>query len=121
MSRMAKTKGASGEREFCKWIYENLGLEKTRNLDQTRDGGSDILDVFGIDFEIKRCETLNMDSWWAQVIKATRKRGNEPVVAFRQNRKKWRFLISAKHLGLENGYIILSERIFINWVAMKNL
>lgn len=42
MSKAQRTKGAAGEREICDLIFDNLGIEVHRNLQQTRDGGADI-------------------------------------------------------------------------------
>lgn len=115
----SRTKGAVGEREFCKWLYDNFNIPMPeRNLEQVRSGGSDIIDFEPFFFEVKRCELLDLDSWWIQVVSAVRKSHNAvavPVVAFRQNRKQWEFLISAKNIGLDKGYMRLKERIFLQW------
>jgi len=114
-------KGHSGEREFCLWLKKNLNLEETplRNLSQTRDGGYDIyLEPFM--FEIKRVEKLNKSAWWKQVKKASKLIENSiPVVAYRQNRKSWNFLIGSRYLGLHGGFIQLREEIFVNWIRLK--
>lgn len=118
----ARSKGASGEREFCKYLQEHFNLEElpTRNLNQTREGGVDVLcNPFA--FEVKRREVLNYVAWWTQVTTATNNPkdiafGLEPVVAFRQNGKQWEFLISAKHIGLTRGFVHVSSYVFDNWV-----
>lgn len=118
-----RAKGSAGEREFCQWLYDNFDLDKIpeRNLEQTREGGADILDITPFVFEVKRQERLDLNSWWLQVLTATRERDTEididhiPVVAFRQNNKKWEFLISAKYIGLEHGFIRLHAIRFIQW------
>lgn len=115
-----RTKGASGEREFCRWLYDNLEVPMpTRNLEQVRSGGSDIIDIEPFYFEIKRVEKLNIDAWWRQVSKAARNTNDGsiiPVVCFRQNRKDWEFLISAKYIGLEKGFLRISESTFLRWI-----
>jgi len=115
-----RTKGAVGEREFCRWLFDNLNVPMPeRNLEQVRSGGSDVIDIEAFFFEVKRCESLNLDAWWVQVVSAVRKSlddSNIPIVCFRQNRKPWEFLISAKEIGLERGYIRVSERIFLKWI-----
>lgn len=111
-------KGASGEREFCKWLYENMNVPMpTRNLEQVRSGGSDVTDIEPFFFEVKRCEILDFDSWWRQVQVACKKSFQEPipVVVFRQNRKPWEFLISAKEIGCKRGYMRINQRIFLEW------
>ena len=96
----SRAKGANGEREFAKWLKENLNLQTLpqRNLEQVREGGSDILGVGQFVFEVKRVENLDLLTWWNQVVNDARLLNKEPVVAFRQNNKKWEFLISARNI-----------------------
>lgn len=119
----ARAKGASGEREFCDWLQTTFKLDDkpTRNLDQVRDSGADVI-CHPFAFEVKRCEVLNHLDWWAQVNRAVNNKagkafGLEPVVAFRQNSKRWQFMISSKHLyyAQDSGWIILSELMFRKW------
>lgn len=113
----ALNKGKAGEREFCKWLKDNLDIDTTRNLDQAREGGADVTTDDFL-FEVKRRETLDLQSWWNQVAKAHKQTRNQhliPVVCYRQNRKQWQFLISAKFIGLEKGFVHLEERIFKQW------
>lgn len=115
-----RTKGANGEREFCEWLQYNLGLEHKpeRNLEQVRHGGHDVM-IGNLMFEVKRCEKLKKKAWWMQVIKASERiAGSIPVVAYRMNRKPWVFLISAKYLGLNGGFIQLEEREFKSWLKL---
>ena len=112
-------KGAEGEREFCRWLQETLELKKTpeRNLDQVRNGGADICDIHPFMFEVKRCQALAIRDWWIQVKTATKHDpALIPIVAYRQNRKPWRFLLSASYIGLEKGYIRLEELEFKIWI-----
>ena len=117
----AKSKGASGEREFGKWLLDNFKLLSEnniipeRNLLQTREGGADITNVPCFIFEVKRCETLSLQNWWLQVNRV--KSQKIKVVAYRQNRKPWNFLISAKHIDVDKGYIILNELVFIKYAS----
>lgn len=118
MSINARTKGQAGEREFAKWLSEtfNLPSEVKRNLDQVRVGrsGGDInADPFA--FEVKRRETLDLQGWWIQAKHDAAAVGLEPVVAFRQNRKPWEFLISARHIGCDLGFVRLDVATFKQW------
>ncbi len=118
----SRSKGAGGEREFCRWLYDNMNVPlPKRNLDQVREGGADIIDIEPFFFEIKRCEVLSLDAWWLQVVVACRESGAiqepMPVVCFRKNRKPWEFLISAKHINCNKGYIRINERIFLEFSA----
>lgn len=123
-----RAKGSSGEREFCRWLKEAFDIDvlPTRNLEQTREGGADILDVPPFCFEVKRVEYLSLDTWWLQVIKAAREYNDSldsfewiPVVAFRQNNRQWEFLISAKNIGLEHGFVRLQSLRFVQWARVK--
>lgn len=116
----SRSKGAAGEREFCKWLNDKLKLDfmPERNLDQVRNGGSDILGVYPFVFEVKRVENLDLKGAWIQCKSDANFLGGEPVVAFRKNRKPWRFLISSKHIGCTTGFMILEEKTFIEW-ALK--
>lgn len=113
--RGAKAKGANGERQLAKWLHRNLQLpeEPVRNLEQVRSGGADILGVGKFIFECKRCESLNIDQWWLQVLEATdMESGEHPVLAYRQNRKPWTFVVSARVIGLPRGKISMDENTF---------
>lgn len=126
MGKMAKTKGANGERELAKWLNDEFDLpeDAKRNLLQTREGGGDI-NVGTFIFEVKRRETLALNKWWLQVTQAVRdmeaQRMNDEcvpitgIVAFRQNGKQWEFLIGAHHVGVEFGYVRLNKTVFKHW------
>ena len=73
----SRTKGHNFERLICKMINEQMtssGLpySVSRNLDQTRDGGSDILGLNNYTIECKRhakgCRPQK--AWWDQVTAA---------------------------------------------------
>jgi len=107
-----RSKGASGERQACKWLLENFGIEAERNLDQTRSGGADII-THNTMFEVKRAEAIALRKWWIQVKTAAKYTGHLPVVMFRPNNAKWEFLVSAELLGLDRGFMRLDEITFI--------
>lgn len=113
----ARSKGASGEREACKWLFTHTEIQDLpeRNLDQVRNGGSDI-ELPPFCFEVKRVENLDLLKAWIQCKTAAESNFLEPVVMFRKNRKPWSFLISARHIGCGMGYILLDERTFKFWV-----
>lgn len=110
----ARAKGKNGEREFERWLKDNLDLDAKRNLSQSRDGGTDIeLENFCI--EVKRQEKLDLEGFWSQAKKAAQDLGKRPIVAFRQNNRKWQFLIEPTAIGCENGFVQLKEITFIEW------
>lgn len=97
-----KIKGAIGERELASlltlWGTEvGMGLALQRNLDQVRDGGHDLtgLEDWGLAVECKRHETLSINAWWGQAVRQGVKAKAIPVLAYRQNRKPWKFRIRA--------------------------
>ncbi len=116
----ARSKGAGGEREFCNYLKMHFGVNAERNLEQVRDGGTDIIcPPFG--FEVKRREDLDLKSWWIQAKNDCEKYNNPyfdliPVVAFRQNGKPWEFLVSAKFIGCQLGFIRINEDVFKEFV-----
>ena len=102
MTINSRQKGAGGEREVIKLlrplierIYRQCDQqppELERNTLQWHKGGCDILGVPGIALEIKRCETLEVDKWWAQACQQAERVGGGtlPVLMYRKNRQPWR-------------------------------
>ena len=95
----ARNKGQEGERELARllggWAAEmGCQLELSRNLVQTREGGYDLNGVPGLAIEVKRVEAPDLNSWWRQAVKQA---GAElvPFLAYRPNRKPWRFKVRA--------------------------
>jgi len=120
-----RNKGANAEREAARWLKIQFKLEHEpeRNLEQYRFGGKgktqagfDLQGFQPFCFEIKRVEVLALRSWWVQCVHAVTDEYPVPVVMFRQNRGKWRFLISAQNIGLKAGFIQLEDREFKRWV-----
>lgn len=102
-----RTKGAGGEREICDILnsilyarMKKLGYDKEvllealkafqRNQNQTAVGGSDITNPFRLSIEVKRQETLAINSWWKQCVVSAEREGALPVLIYRQNHKAWR-------------------------------
>ena len=114
----SRNKGANGEREAGRWLQEQFKLEKTprRNLEQVRSGGHDLEGFQPFCIEVKRSETIDKRSWWLQVTHSLTDEYFVPVVMYRQNGRKWKFLISGKHIGIKNGFMQLEEREFKLWV-----
>ncbi len=119
-----RNKGANAEREAARWLKLKFKLEHEpeRNLEQYRFGGKgktqagfDLQGFPPFCFEIKRCEKLDLRSWWVQCVHAVTQEYPIPVVMYRQNRGKWKFLISARNIGLERGFLALEEIEFLRW------
>lgn len=120
MTINGRSKGGRGERECCQYLKQlfMLDFDPLRNLDQTREGGADIVNIPGFTFEVKRVEKLALRDWWLQV-KAACIPGTIPVVIFRQNKQEWNGLISAEYIGLGSGFIRLSLFELNNWLLQQ--
>ena len=94
----SRVKGANAEREAAEllvaWatpVYAHAGLPPPvvrRNLEQVLIGGYDLTGFDWLAIEVKRQESLNLESWWAQ---ACRQAGPEqiPFLMWRQSRRPW--------------------------------
>lgn len=118
-----KAKGNAGENEACVWLRDNLNLLTTpkRNLAQGFVGCD--IQVGPLVIEVKRQEKLNYNGWWIQVSKVATTMlkhgvGGIPIVMFRQNNKRWEFLISATVIGDEYGWVHINQDRFKGWAKM---
>lgn len=93
-----RTKGSAGEREICQKLSEALKPAEpfTRNLDQVRDGGADIVALRPFAIEVKRQENLQLNAWKKQAIRQTTNKNPIAVLMYRQNRRPWVVLIDAR-------------------------
>lgn len=100
-----RSKGQRGEREaaalVASWANEvlrGLGLpevELKRNLQQSQEGGYDVVGFDWLAMEVKRHESLaQLSQWWKQTLKQAGD-GQVPFLMYRQNRSPWRFRIKA--------------------------
>ena len=93
----SRNKGARNERELCALLRDNLGGDYNRNLKQyqkTQEG--DIEQLVGpYLIESKAHATLNLKSWWQQILTAASKHpaGPIPCLAYKVPRKGWRFRV----------------------------
>lgn len=97
--KRSRDKGASGERELCRMLSDELGFVVKRNIGQARSGGADCLELAGFSIEVKRCEQLRRPSWWAQAVKQAVQARAEPIVFHRRNNEPWRALIQTPDGG----------------------
>ena len=104
MGLSQRRKGAAAERELCDLLSDELGFKVSRNLDQVRAGGADILCVPQFAIEIKRREALSRPAWWAQAVRQALREGVEPMVFYRRSREPWRALIQ-KQAGADPIYV----------------
>jgi hypothetical protein len=117
-----RTKGKQGEYDFIKRFEPFFpGRHLKRNLEQVRAGGSDIENTHPFVVEVKfvtdDCMS-NKNKWWKQVLTAVLDPVNDiPVVAYKGNRRAWRFLMSVNLIGVPgNGWLELSEEDWLQFV-----
>ena len=67
-----------------------------RNQNQSAVGGCDLTGTFHFAVEIKRQESLSIETWWKQCTAAASALGQVPVLIFKQNHKKWRVMMPAR-------------------------
>lgn len=133
MALHAQNKGKEGEREVCTMLNVVVNRVRTRlgkplppvpdfqrNQNQSAVGGSDVKNPYQLAIEVKRQESLSINTWWSQIEKAALRDGEVPVLIFKQNRKKWRVLMYGA-LPLLNGQISwqrveISHETFLEWV-----
>lgn len=124
----SRTKGATGEREFIGLLAPAVtracvaagcqGIALSRNFAQSAVGGSDMdsLAEHGFIFEVKRHEKLAINTWWKQVLAAVRGRNVWPVLAYRQNRQPWTFVVDCRMLWIEaDGRVSMEQEVFLAW------
>lgn len=120
MANSAQSKGKKGEKQAQKWLLENLPITSLdpSNVANLRCIGDD-LELLHFSIEVKRRETLDIQGWWYQCVVNADKKQKEPILMFRQNRKQWRWCVSARNMGLSKGYIELGEVAFKEFVTMS--
>lgn len=107
MSAKSRNKGAAGERELARLLTDELGVEVTRNLLQTREGGHDLNGVPGWCVEAKRRAKVTEGEkrqWFDQVLGAWAAQPERewwPAVLYREDRKDWRALVPLHVLAPE--------------------
>ena len=122
-----RNKGSRGERELAALLNERFDLGAKRSLGQAREGGEDInLNDLGIVIEVKRQEALQVNAWWRQVCEAANNAKCLPVLAYRQNRRKWKFVLPSSLLvETSDGQIEVGETVFFDfldaWINAKSI
>lgn len=122
-----KQKGAGGEREVANALnpiirrvlaaggYPAPAVDPVqRNQNQSAVGGNDLTGTFGVGIEVKRQESLSINTWWKQCTEAAARNGEVPVLLFRQNGKKWRCVMPGQ-LDLPGAQ--LQARVEVEWDA----
>ena len=95
MTINSRAKGARGEREWAKWLRDNLGIDARRGQQFT--GSPDSPDVIGLEgthAEVKRVQKLHISNAMAQAIRDSG--DNLLYVAHRKNGEEWLITIQAR-------------------------
>ncbi|MBF0283967.1 MAG: hypothetical protein HQL51_05860 [Magnetococcales bacterium] len=103
MGAMQRNKGRAGEQELARLLREHLGVEVRRNLQQSREGGADLAGLPGVALEVKRAAAPSLSAWWEQTRRQAHEGGGVPVLAFRLDRRPWRFILPLEALGIVGG------------------
>lgn len=116
-----RKKGADGELELCKRLQPFFPNTLQRNLEQVRSGGADVDGAHPFVIEVKRVQDTgngNKNSWWKQVKAAITDLDQEiPIVAFRPNKAKWRYLVPfSLILSGRDGWAEIDEDQFLMFV-----
>lgn len=127
-----RVKGQEGEREIqrllepiVRAVYEQHGISLParsiiqRNQNQSAVGGSDLSNTFGLAIEIKRQESLSINTWWKQCHLSAIDADEWPVLLYRQNGKKWKCVTQVwSHLPGGRQLLVRAEmemETFLNW------
>jgi hypothetical protein len=111
----SRRKGKAGENEFAGLVRDHLGVRLCRNLDQTRDGGRDLLvaaDEEGpvadalqlLAIEVKRRQRATqhlLERWWAQALQQAEADDLVPCLAYREDRQPWRVVLPMRFVNAD--------------------
>jgi hypothetical protein len=89
VSKASRDKGANGEREVVSLLADSLGISARRQLDQSRDGGADIIIEVAnksCAIEVKRVERSKPLEWLRQVEAVST---DLHMVLWRPSRTNW--------------------------------
>lgn len=109
MGKSSRTKGAAGERELADVLFSELGIKFARDLRQyqTSEHGDLVSDDPDFPFliECKRYASgwTCSPAWEVQAFNAARVACKHPCVAYRFDRREWRFRIWIDAVGAAFG------------------
>lgn len=82
---LSRRKGASFERDFCRWVREEFGIaEFGRNLKQyacAQEGDTD--PIAGFLPECKHHKKLNLRAFWKQAVEQAKKKELKPLLVYK--------------------------------------
>lgn len=80
--------GQNFERKMSKKFNESFGIDCQRNLQQSINGGDDLLGVPFFSIELKKHKTKAIGTWWRQCEESARRQGKMPVLIYEMPRQK---------------------------------
>lgn len=99
----SRRKGAAAERELARLLFEELGVEVRRNLEQCRAGGfdleadeSDTILLARYAIEVKRHRQATpalLRAWWGQASHQAEQARRTPALAYRGDRAPWHVVV----------------------------
>lgn len=122
MGAYQRNKGKTAEVEVYHWLNETVasvvgpGKWFQRNQNQTASSGSDLSNPFRLSIEIKRHETLSINTWWAQCLRSAKAEFGVPVLLYRQSRQPWRAVVEIKDCHGETYTVTMSSDNFERWL-----
>ncbi|CAG0976345.1 hypothetical protein GEOBC_01559 [Geobacteraceae bacterium] len=99
MTAMQRRKGKVGELELVRLLRELLGANVARNLEQSRQGGADLLGLPGWAVEVKRAARPRLSEWWLQACTQAEVTGLRPALCYRLDRQPWRVVVALRHVA----------------------
>lgn len=99
MTAMQRRKGKAGELELARLLRELLGADVARNLEQSRQGGADLLGMPGWAVEVKRAARARLSEWWLQTCTQAEVTGQRPALFYRLDRQPWRVVIPVRYFA----------------------
>ena len=101
MSASQRLKGQRGEREAFKLMSDRLGTIVRRNIDQTRKGGADGMEIPGWAVEVKRQQRSYVEAWWRQAVDQASacEPQRRPLLLYRANHRPWRAVMRLKDVA----------------------
>lgn len=89
----SRRKGHDFEREFCRWVRDEFGIEFGRNLKQAycaQEGDTDPLGPFLPECKSYKAVTRGAKrKWYAQAVESAKKKGLIPLLVYKVPQQGW--------------------------------
>lgn len=92
----SRAKGNKFERDIANLIFDHLGIQCRRNLEQWRSGGYDVIGLDGWAIECKRHTVIkdgHKQQFWAQAVAQAKQCDARPALIFKADRQPIRAMI----------------------------